>query len=459
MNVTKTSLGNLTEEICVEIVAADYISEVETELKKYRKEAKIPGFRPGQVPMGLIKKMYEKPIKANALDKKINEGLNSFIDNEKLKILGEPLPIEGKNDDQSFETKTDFKFYFEVGLQPDIELNLDKIKPKYYVIEPDDDMVKRYVDDITRRFGKYESPEAIGETDVAFGEMQICDENGNIKEGEDKIKTSFAVDKVALATIKKKIIGTKIGESVTFNVHKAFKDEADRASMLRMDTAKANEINDVVFTPNSISRVTPAEMNEELFEKAFPKQDIKTEEAFINRAKEDLTKSYSKEADRYFANEVTKDLIKTMNIDLPDEFLKKWLVANAKNEDEKANVAADYEKYKDSIKWQVVEGKIHEKYNLTIDAEMIKDYYKTSLLANYFPVPETETEDEKKEREEQMNKIADNLLKNQEQTKQVYDYLYEDKLISTLKENIKYKEEKITFEKFKAMVLNQEKEK
>ncbi|MDR1846557.1 MAG: trigger factor family protein [Bacteroidales bacterium] len=457
MNVSKEQIDNLTVEICVAINQADYQPEVDAEIKKYRKEAKMPGFRAGQVPVGMIKRMYEKSLRAEQIQKKINEGLYGLIDNEKLKILGEPLPIDNKNEKQSLEEAGDYKFYFEVGLQPDVELKLNSIKPKYYTVEPDEDILERFVEDICRRFGKYEQPDTIGDNDVVFGEMRICDENGTAKEDTEKINSSFAVDKIADAEIKKQIVGVKVGDNVTFNTQAAFKDDADRASMLRMDIEKAKEVKDVSFTPTNISRVTPAEMNEELFEKAYPKQNITTAEAFKDKAKQDLTAHYAKDADRFFFNEVVETLIKTTDVQLPDEFLKRWLAETAKDPATKVDAAANYEKHKDAIKWQIIEEKIAEQYNLKVDEQAIKEYFQSMLAANYFPVMEGESEEEKTKREQTIEQMTANLMANKEQTKQAFDFLYENQLIAVLKANINADKKTVGLNKFKEIVAEKNK--
>jgi trigger factor len=367
------------------------------------------------------------------------------------------MPIADKNKELNFEQVGDYKFYFEVGLQPLFDLDLKAIKPTYHIIEPTDDMLDRFVEDIRRKFGKFESPEAIGETDVVFGDIIVCSFNSETEESANKIKTSFAVDKIASNTIKKKVIGTKIDESIKFNVHEAFTDIVDVASMLKMQSEDAEKVTDVQFTPTSISRVEMAEMNENFFEKAYPQQDIKTEEDFKARAKKDLMDTYAREADRYFLNDVSTSLVKDLKIELPDDFLKRWLEAISKDEKDKVKAIDDYDKYRDSIKWQLIESQLYETYNINVTNEEVKDYYKSSLLINYFPVKEDATEEEKKQRDESMDKIATNLLQNKEQVKQVFDYLYDNKLTAVLKANIASMQKTITIDEFSKMVTEKNK--
>ncbi|MDR1725685.1 MAG: trigger factor [Bacteroidales bacterium] len=453
MKVTKEMTANLTAEICIEITANDYQENVSKGLKKLQKEIKMPGFRPGQVPVGMIKKMYEKSVRAEEVQKVLNDSLYNYLDTEKISILGEPLPIDNKNKGINFENTDDYKFYFEIGLQPEFAVDLKSIKPTYYTIEPTDDMLNKFVEDIRHRLGKFENPEEVGATDVVFGEMLVLNTNDDAENA--KIKTSFAVDKIADENIKTELIGKKTGENITFNVRNAFTNAVDRASMLRMDNEKADNVQDVQFTISSISRVEVAELNVEFFEKAYPKQDITTEKAFRERAKKDLCDTYAKEADRYFLNDVTRLLIKEINIELPDEFLKRWLSFSAKNEDDRVKIIEDYEKYRDSIKWQMIEREIVKAHNIDITEDEIKNYYKTSLLINYFPVMEGETDEDKKQREASMEKIATNLLENKEQTKQVFDYLYEIKLTQVLKNNITAKQKSINIDDFTKMVMEE----
>ncbi len=453
MNVTKEMTGDLTAVLKIDVTAADYAESVEKELKEYRKKANMPGFRPGQVPMGIVRKMYEKSLCAEQVQKLMTDAMYKYIEDNKLEILGNPMANNEKTQTIDWDNQKDFTFYFDIAMQPEFQLDLAAQDVTYYDIVPTEEMLNKFIEDIQRRFGKFESPETIEETDLVYGEIEELDENGSVKEDGIKVTTSLAVDLISMVTIKKKFIGAKKDDVITFNLAKAFKNTTEIASMLRIDKEQAKQFkSDVNFKVTRISRVIKHELNEELFEMAYKGKGIKTEEDFKKAAKEDLCNTYSNQADRYFMDSVSKALVENTKIDLPDEFLKRWLVEINQGKVESKEIIDNYDKYRDSIKWQLIEGKLVDKYKLNVSSEDVKDYYKTALVRNYFPVPEDATEEQIKETEEAVEKVATNMLENKEQSRQVYEYLFEDKLIKALKADMKYQTKQVDTEEFAKII-------
>jgi trigger factor len=454
MNVTKEMTGDLTAVLKVEVSAADYMPAVEAELKKYRKKANIPGFRPGQVPMGMIKKMYETPVRAEEVQKVMSDAMYQFVDDNKLELLGSPMSNDEKTGNIDWEKQEDFVFYFDIAMQPEFQLELGKQTATYYKITPDQEAIEKQIGEIQRRFGSFETPEAIEETDLVYGQIKELDAEGNVKEGGVQTVTSIAVDKIGMATIKKKFIGAKKDDAIVFNLAKAFKNNTEIAAMLRIDSETAKEFkSDVQFTVHSISRVTPHEVNEELYEKAFPGKEIKTDADFKAAIKEEMEKAYSQQADRHFLNEVSKQLVETSTFELPDEFLKRWLIQTNTGKVENKEIEDNYTMYRDSIKWQLVESKLMEQYKLEVSKEEVKTYYKEALISNYFPKAENETEEQAQEREAAIEKIATNMLENKEQGRQIYEFLFDQKLTQTLKENVKLDTKEVSLDEF-SKILN-----
>lgn len=456
MNVTKETTGDLTAVLKIEVSSEDYKEAVEKELKNYRKKANMPGFRPGQVPMGLIKKMYEKPVRAEQVQNVMTEAMYKYIDDNKIELLGTPMANNEKTPQIDWDNQFDYTFYFDIALQPSFDIDLGSQNTTYYRITPTDDILNRFVEDIQRRFGKFEVPETVGENDLVYGEIKELDQEGNVKEGGIQTPTSLSVDLISMVTIKKKFLGAKKDDVIVFNLAKAFKNVTELAAMLRIDKEKAKEFkSDVEFRISSISRITKHELNEELYSKAYANRNIKTEEEFRQAAKEDLVNTYSKEADRYFLNETSKQLVETSKIELPDEFMKRWLVETNQGKVEEKEITDNYNTYRDSIKWQLIESKLMEKYKLEVSKDEIKTYYKDALISNYFPVVENETEEQKNEREKSIEKIADNMLENKEQGKQVYEYLFDQKLTATLKSQTKCEIKEISMEDFSQLIKKQ----
>lgn len=456
MNVTKETTGDLTAVLKIEVSSEDYKEAVEKELKNYRKKANMPGFRPGQVPMGLIKKMYEKPVRAEQVQNVMTEAMYKYIDDNKIELLGTPMANNDKTPQIDWDNQFDYTFYFDIALQPSFDIDLSSQNTTYYRITPTDDILNRFVEDIQRRFGKFEVPETVGENDLVYGEIKELDQEGNVKEGGIQTPTSLSVDLISMVTIKKKFLGAKKDDVIVFNLAKAFKNVTELAAMLRIDKEKAKEFkSDVEFRISSISRITKHELNEELYSKAYANRNIKTEEEFRQAAKEDLVNTYSKEADRYFLNETSKQLVETSKIELPDEFMKRWLIETNQGKVDEKEITDNYNTYRDSIKWQLIESKLMEKYKLEVSKDEIKTYYKDALISNYFPVVENETEEQKNEREKSIEKIADNMLENKEQGKQVYEYLFDQKLTATLKSQTKCEIKEISMEDFSQLIKKQ----
>lgn len=458
MKVTKENTGDLTAVLKIDIIEQDYAPKVEEQLKSYRRSANIPGFRVGMAPMQMIKKMYEIPLRSDVIEKLISGELSKYLEEENIKTLGYPLASD-KQTEIDWENQKEFTFFFDIAIEPEFALDLEKVEETYYTVEPSEEMLNKFVEDIQRRFGQFSSPEKVEETDMVYGEIIELDEEGNVTEEGIKSHCSIAIDKIAQKTIQKKFIGKEKEAEIVFNLSKAFPNETDRAAMLRIDKDKAKEFkSEVKFVISSINRIISHELNEELFEKAYKGEDIKTLEDFRKRAKKDLSETYKREADRYFTNQATKEIIKNSSIELPNEFMKRWILANGQGKLTSEQIENEYQMYEESLKWQLIEAKLVEKFSLSVTKDEVKQYFKEALIGNYFPQAENETEQQTKERLEAMESVADNMIKNQEQTKQVYEYLFDQKLTQTLKENIKLKEQTISVDEFIKLVQNPTKE-
>lgn len=449
MKVSKEMTGDLTAVIKIEVEENDYKERVEKELRDYRKKANIPGFRPGQVPLGMVKKMYERPVRAEEIQKLMSDNLYKYIEDNQLRVLGSPLADNERTKQVDWDNEKEFAFYFDIALQPEFTVDLTKEKLTLYDVEPTEEMLDKFIEDVRYRFGKIETPETIGESDMLYGHLEELDEQGNKKEGGVDTNTTIFVDKIALETIKKKFIGKKKDDVITFKIGKAIKDASQLASIIKLPIDKVKEFTaDTKFTVLSIQRMNKSEMNEDFFNKAYKDKGIKTEEEFRKNAKEDLSKTYAREADSYFLHKAMESITKNTKFDIPVEFLKRWLVETSEDKLDAKSVEENFSKYENGIRWQLIEGELSKTYKLDVTNDEIKNYYKTELFPSYFPVPEKETKQEKDEREKRLEDLATNMLQNRDQSKQVFDYLFEGKLIKCLKENIKFDTKKINIDEF-----------
>ncbi|MCF0211118.1 MAG: hypothetical protein HUK18_07445 [Bacteroidales bacterium] len=449
MKVSQEKTGDLTALVKIEVEENDYKAQVEKLLKDQRRKMTIPGFRPGQVPMQMVKKMYETPVRAQEIERLMSENLYKFIDDNKIKVLGSPLANDEKTPKIDWEKDTTYTFYFDIALQPEFDVDLKKVKTTLYDVQPTEETMNKFIEDVRLRYGKLENPETVAEKDMLYGHLVELDEEGNQKEGGIDTNATIFVDRIALATIRKKFEGKKKGAVVKFQPHKAFKDPQQLATVLHKTVDESKEfVAECSYTIDTIQRMVMAELNEEFFNRAYSGKGIKTEEEFMAAAKEDLCKTYSREADNYFLNKASNELVASTEINLPTDFLKRWMVETSEGKMTPEDMDENGERYLEGIKWQLIEGKLAEKYALEVKEQDMVDYYKNELLPNYFPVLPDMTEEQKKESDERMDKLAHDMLQEKEQGRQVYNFLLDRKLIQCLKENTKMTSKTVDMDEF-----------
>lgn len=442
MNITKENTGDLTAIIKIELKEDDYQEKVKTVLKDYQRKANIPGFRSGKVPFGMINKMYGKAVLAEEINKTISDSLNQYITDEKLDILGYPLPNTDQTTTVDFDTQTEFEFFFDIGLSPEFEVTLDeKIKINYYTINADDEVVEKYLADLRSRHGKDSKPETAGETDVVMGNIVELDENGQVVEEGINLSTSIVLDTIKLKTELKKFVGKIIGDTITFNPMKATKSATEAAAILGISAEDAEKAtNKFNFTITEITHKELAELNEEFYKLVYPQESIENEEQLRAKIKTDAELSFVAESDRQFMNNAVDKLVDLAKIELPDAFMKRWILENGQGKMTEEQIETQYDSYSKSLKWQLIEAKLVKEHDIKVSQEDVRNQIKT-----YFSNMQ-ETQDE--ETEKRMNEIVDSIMQNQEETKRIYEQLYDNKLLSVFKSTIKQVSKKIGYEEF-----------
>jgi len=445
MNITQESNGNLQAIIHISLKQEDYIEKVNKTLKDYRKKANMPGFRPGMVPMGMIKKMYGQSVTAEEVNKTVSEALNTYIDENKINALGYPLPNMEKTKPLDFTKDEELDFFFDIGIAPEIDIDLDKegFEVPYYKIEVTDKEVENALNDIKMRFGEEEHPEKVEEEDGVQGKFVQIDENNNVVEGGVEHDGYFNIKDLKLKTIQKKFYGKSIGEAVAFNPFNAFKNKSKVKALLGEEVSEEALKSDYQFTISDIIRTKEAELNEETFKKVYKSEEIKTVDDFKTRVKKDLEEHYAKDSDRQFTGDTITKLIEESNIELPVEFLKRWLLDSNQGKITKEQMEQQFESYAKSFKWQLIEDKLRAQFGdkLTVSKEEIRD-----KLRAYFQIQG------KNNSNPQTEQIIDQILSNKEEEQKIYSELMDGKLNVVFKENIKAKEEIVTPEKFMEIV-------
>lgn len=443
MKITQENTSNLQAVLKVVVSPEDYQEKVDKVLKDYKKNAEIPGFRKGKTPMGMIVKQYRTPVLVDEVNKMLQSELYKYISDEKVKVLGSPMPVDGQEVD--WENDSTFNFEFEIGLSPEFDVKISKKdKLTYYKIEADAKMVDTYANDIAKRFGKMSNPEVSDEGDLVFCEIAQLDVDGKLMENGVKNEATVSMEFISDKKIKKKFVGVKKDDSFSVNVMKAFTNHADLSAMLNITQEQLHELTseEFQFTVKNVSKLEPAKMDTELFEKVYGKDSVKTEKEFKSKIKEEAERSYVAESDRMLKNDVVNYLIEKVKFDMPDEFLKKWLVHTSEQAVTMEQIEGEYDMYSKSLRWQLIENNILESFEVKVDPKEVEDHTKTLIsmqMKQYGqPVPE----------EDKMNEIVASILVKEDERKKVYDQLYDIKTLEVYKENFKLTEKAISYDDF-----------
>jgi len=440
MNIVKENIDDLNALLKVEIKKADYDEKVEKVLKDYRKKANIKGFRPGNVPMGLVKKMYGKAVQVDEVNKLISESVHKYLQDEKIEILGDPLPIFDPENPVDFDTQEDFTFSFELGLTPQFEINISpKNKVDQYVITIDEKMKNDHIENYTRRFGKFVDCEESGEKDML---------NGNIEEaipGEKELKAEnarFSVDLVKDEEIKKSFIGKKAGDEIVFDIRKAFPNDYEIAGILNKKKEEVDGVNgDFKFTITKINRFEPAEVNQDLFNKVYGDGVINSEDEFMKKVEEEITGSLKRESDYKLMLDLKKLALEKSEFILPEEFLKKWLLkVNEKATSEQ--IEKEFDSFRSDLKWQLIRNKIARDNEIKITEEDLEK--EAAIITRY----QFQQYGLFYATDEQISNYAKEMLKREDDAKRIAEKIIEDRAVEKLKEMVKLEEKSISADEF-----------
>lgn len=453
MNITQEDKGNLTKLLKVEIKPEDYKPAVDKQLKDYQKKAQEPGFRVGKVPFGIIDKKYGKAVRLDEVNKILSEKISDYIEENKLPILGQPLANEENMPKGDFAKDDTFEFFFDIGMAPELDFNLEDKTYDFYRIKVDDKQLDEYITNIVNQHGEQKSvDDEVKEKDVVKGTITELDENGEAKtDGILNENASLSMEYLQDEDVKNKFLGASKGDVINFDPAKAAGDnKSELASMLGVEQEDTEDISDnFSFEISDITRLHPAELNEELFKKVYPEDEITTEEAFRNKVKEDAEKAYERESERLLMAMASDDLVENTELELPHEFLKRWLVQNDENLTPE-KLEADYDKYAKTMKWQLIENKIIKENDIEVKDEEVKDQ-----IRKYF-MQQMGGGEISEEMQKQLEPIVDSMMQNKEQTKQIYDQLFDEKLAKTIKEKVNLNEKEVSYDEFIKIAQSQQ---
>lgn len=445
MNVTRENVGDLELLIKIEVTESDYADKVSEKLKEYKRKAQVPGFRKGMAPMGLIQRMYRTAIVADEVQALMSDALFNYIDTEKLEIMASPLSNDEKTGTVDFENSKDFTFWFDAALSPKFELPWNKVDASLYQVKVTPKEIDKQVEEICQRYGKFETPETVGETDYVYGKAEELDAEGNVKEGGVSTFVSFA-----LTTLKNQeeivplFVGKKAEETVVFNSSKAF-SASDIEKHLKLDAAAAKKFKaDLKFTLSGCSRITPHEVNEELFQQVFPSDDLKDVAAFRKRLSKDMEDSYNEQAQILYVNNVRQQMLDNIDITFPEAFLKRWFLRRGDNDITPEQIEADWnEKYIPAMKWELLEGKLEDIKKLEPSHDEIIAEIKDILRRN-----EPASEEDKEAAEDRLTQAANSIAQDRKNIQQIVDKLFSRNCFNLFNEQLKPAAEKITIKEF-----------
>lgn len=450
MNVIRQDVDALNAVLKVEIAAADYQDKVKTTLEKYRKTAKIPGFRPGHVPMGMIQKQYGRSVLAEELNKLVNDSLYKFIEENKIEILGNPIPKEGNEVTGSFEQPDAFTFEYEIGLAPSFEIPLsNKSKYDYVKVKIDDALLDKQVEDLRRRYGKLISVEKVGETDMILAQFVELNDAGEILEGGIMHSSTISMEFVEDKKVKKDLIGKGKGDKVVVKPALVSRGPKDTAAMLGITEDALSTISDKFqMTITEIKQMEMADLNQELFDKLFGAGVVTSEKELKERIATDLTGMFANDSDRLLTREIYKDLVNKTKVDLPNEFLKRWIKLSNEKEISSEQIENEYNSYSDNLKWQLIQGNIFKTNQIRLENAEVIDFTKGLLVSNYaqygIPAPE----------DQELTASAMQVLQNREEATRIYDMLAEQKLTNYFKSTVKLNEKEVSYDDFVALASN-----
>jgi trigger factor len=440
MNIVRNDADAVNATLTVQISKDDYAAKVEQTLKDYKRKANVPGFRPGMVPVGLLKKMYGKAILAEEVNKVMSDSLNNYLKENNVNLLGELLPNETEQQPVDFDTQTDFEFIFDMAVAPEFEISLSqKDKIAYYDITVDDKMVEDQVKNYQGRMGKQIVVEAVEEKDMVKGNLAEVPESDNSIVVENSVLVpSYIHDDEQKALF----IGKKAGDVVTFTPAKAYDNESEIASLLKVSKEAAKDIaSDFTFTITEITRFEEHPVDQELFDLVYGKDTIADEAAFLARVKEEIKGMLDESSLARFADDARVSLLgKVKDVVFPEAFLKRWVLeTNEKLTAEE--VEKDFPQMLDALKWQLIRNKIAKDNDLKVELDDVEAYAQKVVKAQYaqygISLPEN-----------LLAEYAKESMKKQGVAERYFERVLEDKVTGKIKDAVKLAVKEIALEDF-----------
>jgi trigger factor len=448
MNITQEKISDLNAVVKIKIAPEDYTEKVEKAIKAQAKKATLPGFRKGMVPAALIKKMHGKSILVEEINNLLSETLNKYLTENKVEILGQPLPVMDDSKVFKWDNTDEFEFDYELGLAPALDVNITaKDTFKQYVVKADEETLASRVKNIRRSYGKMTNPEVSAEDDVLYADLAQLSADGSVFEGGIAATGSIRLDAVKDKEILKSLIGLKKDDVVELDIQKAFdKNEAVIAKLLNISEEDVEALDSKFqVTIKNVNRLEESDLNQEFFDKIFGEGVVTDEAGFTAKITEEVEGMFKQDADRKLQNDMYTQLVENINIELPDEFLKKWLKAtNEKLSDEE--LAEGYDDFAKNLKWTLIENKLIKDNNIEIKYEDVFQTAKQRLDAQfrmYSPSPMPE---------DQLAQYTATFLKEKDNANRIFEEVKAIKVFEHIQSVATVNQEEIAYNKFVKLV-------
>lgn len=449
MNISQESTGLLTTTVCIEVDKSDYQPKVDEKLREYRKKVKMPGFREGKVPVGVVNKMYGKAILVDEINNLISEALENYLNEQDIQTLASPLPNRDKQEQIDFDTQETFSFYFDLALRPEVKVDLGALENiRLYDIEADESKVDEYIAHIRKSFGKFEETDIVEENSLVSCDIVEINDAGEEFTGGINTTNVIAVDKIADKDTKEQFVGAQAGAVIVMNPLDAFGNKTEVAAMLNMKPEDLQEpLNNFKFSINSIRRLEPADIDEKLLAEVFPRENLQSEEELRERVRKDITTSYAREAQTLMFNNTLEALLKTTDVNLPDDFLRRWLLeSDEKGATTQNDIEENYDSYAQQLKTALIRNQLIEDYGIKVEED---DYY--SYIFKMMGIDQSEPELDEA-RKMSVQQIIDNISKDKKQMDRVTERILEEKVAAVITENVPYIKESVTADAFSELI-------
>lgn len=451
MTITQEKVDNLRSRVKVQLKKEDYEPQIKKQIKNLAKQVQVKGFRPGMVPVDMVKKMYGNSVLVEELNKVLNDEVYKYIDENKLEIIASPIPASDQKLDIDINSLKDIDFTYEVGLAPEFTLSYLESGAGFdkYKIKVEDKLIDEEIDRTRKKFSTYEYPETVGDNDILTFTIEELDEEGNLKPGGISTVSTVMTD-LLKPDAKKKIEALKKQESIEYNVFELMdRDrEAVAKNILNMnDLSKLDEVGTKFrLTLNNITRSIPAEINEEFFVKVYGENGPKSEAEMRNNIKADLDAYFDGKTDSYLVNDIYKGIMENIEFPLPDDFLKRWITITNEKPVTQEEIERDYPQFVKSLRWSLIQRKIVKEQNIEITPEEVRNRVRQNLIQQLFGYGL------KNIGEDWVEQFVEKQMADKKVISETREQLLEDKVLGYIKSKAKLNEKDISFEDFKAMV-------